>query len=129
MIPRDLNPTVRLAVRKLFPDCAAQIEDKLLRASAMERSHRDILAFAFGDKERLERLCIACEDDDRNVWIMEDFPEDHLRLEHIKRRDDATAEVARRFEFLGFAIPERFAGWGHTSKSWKPEWSNQGDHW
>jgi hypothetical protein len=104
MIPRELTLIVKLAIQKLYPDCAAEVEARLLRASGVERSHRDILMFAFGDNDRLETLCSACEVDDRNVWGMEYSPEDHLKIAHIKQRDEAKAEIARRREFLGFTV-------------------------
>jgi hypothetical protein len=104
MIPRELTPIIKLAVRKLYADRAAEVEASLLRASGVERSHRDILMFAFGDIDRLETLCSACEVDDRNVWGMEYSPEEHLKIPNIKRRDDAKAEMTRRCEFLGFTV-------------------------
>jgi hypothetical protein len=119
-MPRELTPLVKAAIQKLFSERAQIVDERLRRASAYERAHQDILAFALADEGKLEELCVRCEDDERNVWMLEDMPEEFLT--HIMRKDDATAELARRYEFLGFPIPVSFSRWGRWSKSWKKEW-------
>ena len=119
-----LTPMVKAAVRKLFPSDSALVEERLMRATGFERAHQDILALSLGDRTALEELCIRCEDDisgERNIYVLEDVPEEYFK--HVMRKDDAAAELARRFEFLGFPVPSRFASWGQYSKHWKKEWS------
>jgi hypothetical protein len=122
---RDLTPIVKAAVKKLFPDDHFEVEERLVRASCFERAHQGILAFSFGDRAKLEELCIRCEDDvsgERNIYHMEDEPEEYMT--HIMRKDDAAAELARRYELLEFPEPSRFSRWGQYSKNWKQAWSN-----
>jgi len=123
---RELTSEIRTAVQRFFPEDSACVEARLLTATAFVRAHQDILAFSFGDRVKLEELCQRCEGylgDERNVYILEDRPEEYLT--GIPRKDDAAAEMARRFEELGFDGIWRFAHWGHWSKYWKKEWPIQ----
>src|SRR3954470_101169 len=100
---RELTPKVRAAIKKLFPDISPAVEERLLRATPFARAHQDILALALGDRGKLEELCVRCEDDisgELNIYSLEDHPEEYLK--DIMRKDDAAAEVARRFEYLSF---------------------------
>ena len=120
---RELAPDVRLAVAKLFPADPAAVETRLLAATKSTRAHQGILAFSFGDPDRLEDLCRRCEGylgDERNVFVLESRPEEYIA--GFPRKDDAAAEMARRYEELGFDGIGRFAGWGRWSKHWKEHW-------
>jgi hypothetical protein len=117
---RELSPAVRRAVTKLFGGRAPEIEARLISAAPFERVHQDILAISFGDEAKLEELCVLAEDDERNIYSMEDRPEEFFV--GVPRKDDAAAELARRFEKLGFPVPIRFSNWGQHSKHWK-EWA------
>jgi len=120
----EVTPRVKEAIRMLFPDEYAAVEERLVQASGFERAHQDILALALGDRTKLEELCVRCEDDvsgERNVYALEDAPEEYWK--HIQRKDDAVAELARRFAVLGFPVPRRFSSWGRYSRHWKQEWS------
>lgn len=121
-----LTAKVKSAVQKLFLRDSAAIEERILRATGFARAHQDILALSFGDRAKLEELCLRCEDDvsgERNIYSLEEHPEEYLT--HIMRKDDAAAEVARRFEYLEFDEIWQFASWGQWSTNWKKEWSNQ----
>lgn len=123
---RELTPKVRAAVEKLFPEDSASVEARLLVATAYARAHQDILAFSLGDRAKFEELCQRCEGyfgDERNVYMLEASPEEYLV--GIPRKDDAAAEMARRFEELGFDDFWLFASWGQWSKHWKKEWPIQ----
>ena len=123
---RELTPKVRAAIQRLFPEEAPSIEVRLLDATGSWRAHQDILAFSFGHRAKIEELCLRCEGylgDERNIYSLEDRPEEYLS--GIPRKDDAAAEMARRFEELGFDEVWLFASWGQWSKHWKKEWPIQ----
>ncbi|WAC21418.1 hypothetical protein OVA24_08465 [Luteolibacter sp. SL250] len=117
----ELEPSVITAVGRLFSEDSGRIADLLRESGGGPRVHRIILAMAMHDSKLLESLCKRCATDVRDVLKLEDEPEEHWP--HIPRKDDAAAELARRYDWLDFVVPSSLAYWGQWSKNWRPEWS------